>query len=85
VNATGSDGVTTTAQDLKDRLAAVQSQIQQLQQQSQETRDLVDRICAWPPIKWWLRRAIRLGDLNQEWKGKYVRLCITVKGLAALS
>jgi hypothetical protein len=66
VNATGSGGVTTTAQDLKDRLAAMQSQIQQLQQQSQETRDLVDRICSYPPIKWWLRRAIRLGDLNND-------------------
>jgi hypothetical protein len=55
-----------TTQNLKDQLAALQSQIEQLQQQQQETRSLVDRICAWPPIKWWLRRAIRLGDLNQD-------------------
>jgi hypothetical protein len=58
--------ISRTTQELKDQLAAMQSQIEQLQQQSQETRDLVDRICAWPPIKWWLRRAIRLGDLNQD-------------------
>jgi N-acetylneuraminic acid mutarotase len=60
--------ISRTTQDLKDQLAAMQSQIQQLQQQSQETRDLVDRICSYPPIKWWLRRAIRLGDLNQDGK-----------------
>jgi len=58
--------ISRTTQQLKDQLAAMQSQIQQLQQQSQETRDLLDRICAWPPIKWWLRRAIRLGNLNQD-------------------
>ncbi|MCX5636178.1 MAG: hypothetical protein NTX52_00595 [Planctomycetota bacterium] len=44
----------------------MQSQIEQLQQQQQETRSLVDRICSYPPIKWWLRRAIRLGDLNND-------------------
>jgi hypothetical protein len=60
--------ISRTTQELKDQLAAMQSQIQQLQQQSQDTRDLVDRICAWPPIKWWLRRAIKLGDLNQDGK-----------------
>jgi hypothetical protein len=60
--------ISRTTQDLKDQLAALQSQIEQLQQQSQETRDLVDRICAWPPIRNWLKRAIRLGDLNHDGK-----------------
>jgi len=57
-----------TTQDLKDQLAALQSQIEQLQQQNQQQQDLLDRICAWPPIKRWLRRAIRLGDINQDGK-----------------
>ena len=60
--------ISRTTQALKDQLAAMQSQIEQLQQQQQETRSLVDRICSYPPIKWWLRRAIRLGDLNQDGK-----------------
>jgi hypothetical protein len=60
--------ISRTTQQLKDQLAAIQSQIEQLQQQQQETRSLVDRICSYPPIKWWLRRAIRLGDLNQDGK-----------------
>jgi len=55
-------------QDLKDQLAALQSQIEQLQQQHQETRDLVDKIASWPPIRAWLKRAIKLGDLNQDGK-----------------
>jgi hypothetical protein len=69
--ATASDAlkiISRTTQQLKDQLAALQSQIEQLQQQQQETRSLVDRICSYPPIKWWLRRAIRLGDLNQDGK-----------------
>jgi hypothetical protein len=57
-----------TTQDLKDQLAALESQIEQLQQQNQQQQDLLDRICAWPPIKQWLRRAIRLGDLNYDGK-----------------
>jgi hypothetical protein len=60
--------ISRTTQQLKDQLAALQSQIEQLQQQQQETRSLVDRICAFPPIKQWLRRAIKLGDLNQDGK-----------------
>jgi len=60
--------ISRTTQDLKDQLAALQSQIEQLQQQNQRQQDLIDRICAWPPIKQWLRRAIRLGDLNQDGK-----------------
>ena len=55
-----------TTQDLKDQLATMQSQIEQLRQQNQQQQDLLDRICAWPPIKQWLRRAIRLGDLNND-------------------
>jgi hypothetical protein len=58
--------ISRTTQDLKEQLAALQSQIEQLQQQHQETRDLVDKIASWPPIKWWLRRAIKLGDLNGD-------------------
>ena len=58
--------ISRTTQQLKDQLAAMQAQIQQLQQQNQQQQDLLDRICAWPPIKQWLRRAIRLGDLNQD-------------------
>ena len=60
--------ISRTTQDLKDQLAAMQSQIEQLQQQNQQQQDLLDRICAWPPIKQWLRRAIRLGDLNHDGK-----------------
>jgi hypothetical protein len=58
--------ISRTTQQLKDQLATLQSQIEQLQQQQQETRSLVDRICSYPPIKWWLRRAIKLGDLNGD-------------------
>ena len=60
--------ISRTTQELKDQLAAMQSQIEQLQQQNQQQQDLIDRICAWPPIKQWLRRAIRLGDLNGDGK-----------------
>jgi N-acetylneuraminic acid mutarotase len=58
--------ISRTTQDLKDQLAALQSQIGQLQQQNQQQQDLLDRICAWPPLKWWLRRTIKLGDLNND-------------------
>ena len=70
-SATASDTlkiINRTTQDLKDQLAALQSQIEQLQQQNQQQQDLLDRICSWPPIKQWLRRAIRLGDLNHDGK-----------------
>ncbi|MCX6832685.1 MAG: hypothetical protein NT028_11255, partial [candidate division Zixibacteria bacterium] len=58
--------ISRTTQQLKDQLAALQSQIEQLQQQHQETRSLVDRICSYPPITWWLRRVAKLGDLNGD-------------------
>jgi hypothetical protein len=34
----------------------MQSQIEQLQQQNQELRELVDKIASLPPIREWLRR-----------------------------
>ncbi|MCX6832687.1 MAG: PKD domain-containing protein [candidate division Zixibacteria bacterium] len=58
--------ISRTTQQLKDQLAALQSQIEQLHQQQQETRSLVDRICSYPPITWWLRRVAKLGDLNGD-------------------
>jgi len=48
--------VSRTAQDLKDQVAAMQSQIEQLQQQNQELRELVDKIASFPSIREWLRR-----------------------------
>jgi hypothetical protein len=71
--------ISRTTQEFKDQLAAMQSQIEQLQQQHQETRDLVDRICSYPPIKWWLRRAIRLGDLNNDGKVNMSDLALLTK------
>lgn len=46
--------VSRTAQDLKDQVAAMQSQIEQLQQLNQELRELVDKIASLPPIRRWL-------------------------------
>jgi len=43
-----------TIQDLKDQVAAMQSQIKQLQQQNQELQDLVEKIASLPPIRRWL-------------------------------
>jgi siderophore synthetase component len=55
--ATASDTVrieSRTTQDLKEQVAAMQSQIEELQQQVQEFRALVDKIASWPPIRKWL-------------------------------
>jgi hypothetical protein len=54
--------VSRTTQDLKDQVAAVQSQIEELQQQIQEFQALVDKIISWPPIRQWLRRPTNVED-----------------------
>ena len=72
--------ISRTTQQLKDQLAALQSQIEQLQQQQEETRSLVDRICSYPPIKWWLRRAIKLGDLNGDGEVNMADFALFTKG-----
>jgi hypothetical protein len=43
-----------TTNNLKDQFTAMQSQIEQLQQQNQELRELVDKIASCPPIRRWL-------------------------------
>jgi hypothetical protein len=50
-----------------------------LQQQNQQQQDLLDKICSWPPIKQWLRRAIRLGDLNNDGKVNMSDLALLTK------
>ena len=58
--------ISRTTQELKDQLTAMQSQIDQVQRQNQELQALVDRISSFPPIAQWLRRVIKLGDLNGD-------------------
>jgi hypothetical protein len=72
--------ISRTTQELKDQLAAMQSQIEQLQQQQQETQSLVDRICAWPPIRLWLKRAAKLGDLNGDGEVNMADFALFTKG-----
>ena len=72
--------ISRTTRQLKDQLAALQSQIEQLHQQQQETRSLVDRICSYPPIKWWLRKAIKLSDLNGDGQVNMSDFALFTKG-----
>ena len=68
-SATASDTlkiISRTTQDLQNQLAAMQSQIDQVQRQNQELRALVDNISSFPPIAQWLRRVAKLGDLNGD-------------------
>ena len=58
--------ISRTTQQLKDQLAALQSQIDQVQRQNRELQALVDKISSFPPIAQWLRRAAKFGDLNGD-------------------
>jgi len=80
--ATGSDTVriiSRTTQDLQDQLEAMQSQIDQVQQQNQELQALVDEISSFPPIEQWLRRVIKLGDLNGDGEVNMADLALLTK------
>jgi len=82
-SATASDTlriISRTTQDLKDQLAAMQSQIDQVQRQNQELRALVDRISSFPPIAQWLRRVAKLGDLNGDGQINMADLALLTKG-----
>jgi len=72
--------ISRTTEDLKNRLAAMQSQIDQLQRQNQELRALVDKISSFPPIAQWLRRAAKFGDLNGDGQINMADFALLTKG-----
>jgi hypothetical protein len=81
--ATASDTVriiSRTIADLQDQLTAMQSRIDQVQRQNQELRALVDKISSFPPIAHWLRRAIKLGDLNGDGRINMADFALLTKG-----
>jgi len=72
--------ISRTTQDLKDQLAAMQSQIDQVQRQNQELRALVNKISSFPPIAQWLRRAVKFGDLNGDGQINMADFALLTKG-----
>jgi N-acetylneuraminic acid mutarotase len=72
--------ISRTTEDLKNQLAAMQSQIDQVQRQNQELRALVDKISSFPPIAQWLRRVAKLGDLNGDGVVNMADFALLTKG-----
>ena len=72
--------ISRTTQELKDQLAAIQSQIDQVQRQNQELQALLDKISSFPPIEQWLRRAIKFGDLNGDGEVNMADFALLTKG-----
>jgi hypothetical protein len=82
-SATASDTlkiVSRTTADLQNQLAAMQSQIDQVQRQNQELRALLDKISSFPPIAQWLRRAAKFGDLDGDGRVNMTDFALLTKG-----
>jgi len=72
--------ISRTTENLKNQLAAMQSQIDQMQRQNQELRALLDKICSFPPIAQWLRRVAKFGDLNGDGEVNMADFALLTKG-----